>query len=656
MTTFRSSEIRKFQLNHFKEMVQEKLAAELHYFAGSEEQMLAWGTTAEWIFAAIERLEDSHDDLRIIFEHCPPLANERPDIVVVGDDAVLVIEAKTGNSESVAQSKAQVLRYARHLYNYVDVGQKKAIIPVLLRNNAPKKSNFEISDNEPSKSCIIDISPSGLTELLGSISPAQNYESTAPQNWLYNPRPTIIDAARLQFSNTTSENILDSMADDEEITLLLSTCTQLITQAREEKSRIILAVSGVPGAGKTLVGLRLANDENIRDLTSGDDTSAPLYLSGNGPLVEVLTEALARDERARTGCTVTVAREVAMARIRLIHGLTTDKFAVKTHVLVFDEAQRAWDENRMRTKLQRRDLGSESEEILRRMESVDWSVVVCLIGTGQQINDGEKGMLTWTNAVESRLRSGSNWTIYGDRKIAAADRANIDVIVDTPSLNLKVVRRANNASVLGDWVAAILDNNLNLAQNLRSEFRDFPIFITRNLQDAKTWLRRPQKGRYETFGLLASSRSARLSTYGVDAQASAGSSFDWTQWFLDTPPNLNSALTLEVAATEFKCQGLELDETCVCWSWDLVHDKNGWKTRKIRKNNGTWQRNDKKREYAINTYRVLLTRAREGMVIWVPEGDERDPSRNVLEIDRTYEYLVDAGCTPLQYIEHAGPT
>ena len=650
MLTFQLGAIKKLTIEDFSDQVVKELSSSFHYFETSELQMDAWRQSANWVHRTSLQLSDSRDNLRVIFEFNPPLSTERPDLIIVGSDKVLVVEAKTGTQESLLQSKKQVLRYARNLYNYVDIGREKSIIPVLLRTGA--KNSFSPIENfvEPSIDSVLDISPEKFADLLEATNAHQDYGDSAPENWLFNPRPSIVDAARLMFNETSAKDVLISMADDEELMSLINTCEKLTRIAKLNKEHIVLAVSGVPGAGKTLVGLRLANSSSIHDLCSGDDTSSPLYLSGNGPLVDVLTEALSRDERIRRKCSAEEAREVALAKIRLIHGLTSDKFAVRTHVLIFDEAQRAWTEDRMQSKLQKKGLRSEAEEVLQRMESVDWAVVVCLIGTGQQINDGEEGMTTWTKAIKGRRVAGKIWTLYGDANTAKRDGSDTNELVDTPHLHLKVVRRADNASMLGDWVEKMLNGEFVEAANLKKQFPDFPIYITRNLQLAKSWLRDPSRPHFETYGLLASSKSARLSPYGVDAQAAAGMTHDWTQWFLDRPPNLNSSELLEVAATEFKCQGLELDRTCLCWSWDLIPDGPQWRSRKIDKRGGKWMniKNEYRHSYAINAYRVLLTRARLGMVIWVPTGDADDSSRSAQEVDSIFQVLMKSGCSPLE--------
>ena len=648
MLDFRASAIKQKDVEQFCSEVVAGLATALHYFQNSEEQIRAWEVTARWIHNSFVVTPPSSDNLRVIFELSPPLSTDRPDITIVGSDFVLVIEAKTGMHESVTQAKKQVLRYARNLYNYIDVGREKTIVPVLLRLGGSDPIVLLNDHAEPQLTSILDISPGSFPELVSIIEAASTFDETSADKWLFHPRPTIVDAARLMFSNTTDTNVLESMADDDELAELVTTCESLIQKAKDAKKHFVLAVSGVPGAGKTLVGLRLANSQVVHNLCSGDDTAPPLYLSGNGPLVDVLTEALARDERQRTNCSVSQAREVALAKIRLIHGLTTDKFAVRTHVLVFDEAQRAWTEEWMRRKTQDHSLSSEAAEVLQRMESLDWSVVICLVGTGQQINSGEKGMHTWTEAVKTRSLQGHEWALYGDMETAALDDADKEVVIDTPQLNLQIVRRAENASMLGDWVGHLIDGDILAAAEVRQEFQDFPIAVTRSLHKARSWLRDPSRPHYETFGLLASSKSARLGIYGIDAQSSAGMNHDWTQWFLDRPPNLNSSLNLEVAASEFKCQGLELDRTGVCWSWDFIFSETSWTTRKINKGKGNWSKNEKNRDYAVNAYRVLLTRARTGMIIWVPVGDIGDHSRNPFEMDRVFDALVTAGCDPIE--------
>lgn len=164
-------------------------------------------------------------------------------------------------------------------------------------------------------------------------------------------------------------------------------------------------------------------------------------------------------------------------------------------------------------------------------------------------------------------------------------------------------------------------------------------------------MRSQVRARSQTYGLLASSQSKRLHAYGVRVIGSS-ENFNWVDWYLDGPPNLNSSRLLEVAAPEYHCQGLELDYTLLCWSWDLVAEGQQWRPRYLGDRKGAkWYDDDAEAKYSLNTYRVLLTRARQGMAIWVPEGDMRDkndglydPSRNPEEMNEVFSRLVQAGC------------
>ena len=656
--SFSFAKVAEFDEATFIGHVSAELAKNFAAFENLGEQILAWETSAQWLHNAISTAASSNPHARVVFELSPPLELQRSDFTIISGKHIIVGEAKTGSSESVTAAKRQVTEYAKTIFNFVNFSRERIVTPVLVRPKA-KRSVPEMSGGDPvgSISDLIDLHPDDLTTLLRGLESEVSFDATDPSRWLFSPRPSIVSAARLMLSQVSDRQIISTLTDDDELRHVIQACEDLVSQTKEGPDGVrnaVIAITGVPGAGKTLVGLRLAHSEKLKTLTDSEKSSPPLYLSGNGPLVDVLTEALVRDEIKRTKCSRADAEMAAKAKIRLIHGLTTDKFAVQTHVLIFDEAQRAWTEEHMRRKLRREDFGSEAEEILKRMENedLDWSVVICLVGTGQQINSGEKGLHTWVEAIERRnaLGIGKTWKLYVDTSVAHSEGLASSAISYNDSLNLRVVRRAENASSLGDWVNLLLRGQFDEACCLRSEFRDFPIFVTRDLDAARNWLRR-QKKPYETSGLLASSKSARLSIYGVDAQTSAGSTQDWPQWYLDAPPNLNSSQNLEVAASEFNCQGLELDWVGMCWSWDLVLTSGGWTPRKINRRSGRWNKNAAAGDYLINAYRVLLTRARSGMVIWVPRGESTDTSRSPKESDQIFEALLQSGCQPLEETE-----
>jgi hypothetical protein len=656
--SFSFAKVAEFDEETFVDHVSTRLAKNFAAFENQDEQILAWEKTAKWLHKAISEVAASNPNARVVFELSPPLELQRSDFTIISDKHIIVGEAKTGTSENVNAAKRQVTEYTKTIFNFVNFSRERIVTPVLVRPNAKRSTPTLSSDTSVgSISELIDIHPDDLVNIFLGLGTEVSFEATDPSQWLFSPRPSIVSAARLMLSHVSDRSILSTLIDDEELKRVIHTCEDLVARTKDNADGIqnaVIAVTGVPGAGKTLVGLRLAHSDKLRELTESGNSFPPLYLSGNGPLVDVLTEALIRDEIKRTNCSRSAAETAARAKIRLVHGLTTDKFAVKTHVLIFDEAQRAWTEEHMKRKLRRDGFGSEAEEILKRMENEDlgWSVVICLVGTGQQINAGERGLQTWVDAIERRnsIPGGKPWKLYVDDDVVESECLTSSAISRNDALNLRVVRRAENASSLGEWVNLVLEARFDDASLLRTEFKDFPILLTRDLDSAREWLREHKKP-YETSGLLASSKSARLSIYGVDAHTSAGSTHDWPQWYLDSPPNLNSSQNLEIAASEFKCQGLELDWVGMCWSWDLVLTSGEWTPRKINRRSGRWNKNAAAGDYLINAYRVLLTRARSGMVIWVPRGESTDTSRSPRESDRIFEALLQSGCQPLEETE-----
>jgi len=619
-----------------------------------DEQIAAWEETARWLHRGITATQNANPQARLVFELAPPLELQRSDFVILSKSHIIVGEAKTGKTESSSAAKKQAKLYAETLYNFVDYSRSRIVVPLLVRQNAPNKEARPLPASDREEICeLIDLRPEFLDRLLIQLEVEDSYASTDPSNWLLSPRPDIIRAARVMLGETSDRGVVAALTDDDELKAVIAKCEELATRTQDGADGVrnaVIAITGVPGAGKTLVGLRLAHSSFLHTLSEDTESTAPLYLSGNRPLVDVLSEALIRDHCKRTSCSKAEATKYAKSKIRLVHGLTTDKFQVRVHVLIFDEAQRAWTEEHMRQKLGRTDLGSEAEEILKKMEDSElgWSVVICLVGTGQQINSGERGLQTWVEALEQRRskKDGRDWILYVDPQIQAAEGLNSTCIRPEPNLNLKVVRRAHNASALGEWVNQILNSRFEDAALLRAEFPDFPLYVCRDIDIARRWLR-SQTSKFETCGLVASSKSARLSVYGVDAHTSASDAHDWPQWYLEQPPNLNSAKNLEIAASEFKCQGLELDWVGVCWSWDLIHSEEKWIPRKINKRSGRWNKNTAKGEYVVNAYRILLTRARNGMVIWIPEGLKQDISRNPNEVNQTAKLLLAAGCVEL---------
>jgi hypothetical protein len=423
----------------------------------------------------------------------------------------------------------------------------------------------------------------------------------------------------------------------------------VIEGAKVDHRKAVCFVTGVPGAGKTLAGLNIATQ---RSESHADEHA--VFLSGNGPLVDVLREALTRDQAQRTGQSKAHVERKVRAFIQNIHKFrdeyvhTSD--APVEHVVVFDEAQRAWTKNQaskfMQSKRGVADFDmSEPEFLLSVMDRhADWCTVVCLIGGGQEINTGEAGLAEWMAAIRERF---PHWQVHASAQIVQPD---YDLNHDAKAfiageqvrlhdeLHLGVSMRSFRAESLSDLISHLLNGDAETARRALERLENYPIFLTRDLAVAKAWLRKTARGS-ERYGLVASSGAQRLRPEGIHIKAA----IDPPNWFLNDRSDVRSSFYLEEVASEFDVQGLELDFTGVCWDADWRFVDGEWQAWNFK---GTkWQSvHDRfRRLYLKNAYRVLLTRARQGMVIFVPQGDEADPTRPKRFYDETYAYLLSCG-------------
>ncbi len=431
---------------------------------------------------------------------------------------------------------------------------------------------------------------------------------------------------------------------------------EIVNEAVAKHQKVICFVTGVPGAGKTLVGLNVAT-RHRREL---EQPTHAVFLSGNGPLIAVLREALTRDEvarRKRAGERVRKSQvaESVKAFIQNVHHFRDDAL-IETeppfeHVVVFDEAQRAWDlqqtSNFMRRKKKR--VGfcqSEPEFLISYMDRhLDWAVVICLVGGGQEINTGEAGIDAWLGAVRETF---PHWKMFISSRLSDSEYASENALEIArsrrhvrfdDSLHLAVSMRSFRAENVSTFVKAVLDCEIGAArENFTKLATRFPIVLTRNLATAKEWVRTRARGS-ERFGLIASSKAQRLKPHAIDVRVDV----DPVQWFLCDRDDTRSSYYLEDAATEFQVQGLELDWTCVTWDGDLRYCGSHWGYHNFRGTRWCNIVKSDKRNYLRNAYRVLLTRAHQGMVIFVPPGDESDPTRSPEIYDSTFNYLADIG-------------
>ncbi len=600
------------------------------------------------------------DEGWIAFEFVVPRVGRRIDVLLLLRHVLFVLEFKVGERHFAARGTDQVWDYALDLKNFHSTSHDKPIAPVLIATRATAStSSCKLTLGRDGLLTPIHATPRELGEIIEQVLTFCNGAVIDTRQWStgrYSPTPTIIEAAMALYGGHAVQEISRSDASAKNLSGTSDAVSRIIRESRNNGYKSICLVTGVPGAGKTLVGLNIAT----KHINEADDLYS-VYLSGNGPLVAILREALACDRVRRAseiGSKIKKgeARSEVKAFIQNVHNfrdecLVDTERAPNEHVVLFDEAQRAWDHAQtasfMLRKKQRPDFAmSEPEFLISCMDRhSDWAAVVCLVGGGQEINTGEAGIGEWVRAV---LRSFPRWHIHlsprlQDSEFAAGealdllkDRKNVHFHDD---LHLAVSMRSFRAEHLSTFVKHVLDLDAVAARYLLDNLRDrYPIVLTRDLSKAKSWLKAKARGT-ERYGLVVSSQAQRLKPYAIDVRAP----IDPIHWFLDSKEDVRSSYYLEDVATEFHVQGLELDWACVVWDGDFRYTPDGWRHWSFR--GDRWQRirAESRQAYLKNAYRVLLTRARQGMVVVVPTGDSDDPTRSPSYYDATFEYLRSVG-------------
>ncbi len=500
------------------------------------------------------------------------------------------------------------------------------------------------------------VNTSGLATALSAVLAYCPEEQIEPTEWAkgrYQPTPTIVEAATALYAGHDVKALSRSDAGAINLAQTSAQLEHIISESRRLGRKAICFVTGVPGAGKTLIGLNIATR-----YFQPEDELYSVFLSGNGPLVRVLHEALARDKvqqaqirglKLKKG----VAQSEVKTFIQNVHHFRDDCLKdprpPAEHVTLFDEAQRAWDAQQtaafMKQKKGVADFNqSEPRFLISCMDRhPDWAVVVCLVGGGQEINTGEAGIAGWLQAVRDDY---SSWEVFAAPNLTAQEYQAKDLLDALhgrvhyhDELHLSVSMRSFRAEHVSNWVKALLDGEVETARTLYEEFSPkYPVTLTRSLTTAKAWVRDQARGS-ERYGLIVSSQAERLKPHAIDVRPQ----IDPVHWFLNDKDDVRSSYYLEDVATEFQVQGLELDWTCVAWDGDFRRTEEGWSHFSFR--GSKWQRinDEQRRRYQLNAYRVLLTRARQGMAIVVPEGDAGDPTRDPSYYDATYDYLKACG-------------
>jgi hypothetical protein len=583
-----------------------------------------------------------------------PRMGRRIDAVLISGAVIFVIEFKVGESDFSRGDLDQVWDYALDLKNFHEASHGAPILPILVATGAAT-ADLSLPPSHEDLVCppvrsdtiglrgIIDL---GLRSMHGDPLDGVRWGS-AP----YHPTPTIIEAAQTLYAHHSVDAIARHDAGARNLRVTSRRIEELVDEARRNGRKVICFTTGVPGAGKTLVGLNVATRRR-----QAEGPTHAVFLSGNAPLVAVLREALTRDEVARQRALGNRVRkgkvgESVKAFIQNVHHFRDEALRESRppidHVVIFDEAQRAWNREKtalfMRTKKKRSNFTkSEPEFLISYLDRhEDWAVIVCLVGGGQEINTGEAGIGAWLDAINAAF---PQWHVYispelTDSEYAAghaldALRARPDVFLDR-DLHLAVSMRSFRAENVSAFVKAALDCDADLARDAYAKLRRrYPIALTRDLGRARRWIREHARGS-ERYGLVASSEAQRLKPHAIDVRVN----IDPVHWFLNDREDTRSSYYLEDAGTEFQVQGLELDWVCVMWDGDFRSTDGGWAYHSFF---GSGWRNilkEEKQGYLRNAYRVLLTRARQGMVIFVPEGIAEDPTRMPAFYDSTFRYL-----------------
>ncbi len=621
-----------------------------------QSQRNAWVVEVEVLRETLTGLDGD-----VFLEFSIPRMGRRVDTVLLFPQIVFVIEFKIGERKFTSHAYDQVFDYALDLKNFHKESHDKNIVPILLATEAVSQQLMlsQYSDRLFSPVCA---NTQDFGFLLREIISRVSGPEIDPCQWLnsvYCPTPTIVEAAQALYQGHSVEEISRSEAGAENLSKTSEAITQIIVDSRRLRKKSICFVTGVPGAGKTLAGLNIANSWH-----DPENHEHAVFLSGNGPLVDVLRESLARDDVSNSRdigkkLNKSTALTKVKAFVQNIHHFRDDALGSLTapieHVVIFDEAQRAWDLIQtvkfMKSRKGIPDFNmSEPEFLISVMNRhIGWATIICLIGGGQEINTGEAGLAEWFRVLRSMY---PEWSVYISSNLVDSEYTNlidqglfenIHHFEMQSNLHLATSIRSFRAEAVSSFVKSLLDCSIETARQLLVKIiPKFPIVLTRDLLTAKRWLREMARGT-ERYGVIASSEGQRLKPIGLNVKVE----IDPRNWFLNGKGDTRSSYYLEDVATEFQIQGLELDWTCVAWDGDLRFNREKWEYHCFR---GTqWKKinNTERQKYLKNSYRVLLTRARQGMVIFVPEGSIEDHTRRKDFYDHTYDYLRNIGIPEL---------
>lgn len=670
------------------------------------ETATSWDESILWLKEALSKIAENHPEASewsIVMEYVIPVLRKRIDIVILTKNKVLVIEFKGGSSASAKQALTQAKEYVGNLQDFHEETRGRKPIAIALGNFTPNQGAPDLGIGTIANR---ETFPAVLESILKSEG---NEPSLDHHSWVasrYAPIPSIIDAASLIFDGHTIEDLKESKAGDTNIRKTQDAVLAAAKDAKLNRKKKLIIITGVPGAGKTLAGLNARLAIEKADILDKSKEHAA-FLSGNRPLVTILQEVIKRNHHKNQGDTTKNGKPKGKTKAAVsqiighMHEYIEDTFegehAPSARILIFDEAQRAWDEEKMqkwqkkkrtKSRLLAEQWKSEPETVLRLMDRHDdWALVVILAGTGQEIHKGEAGMQGWGEAA----RALPHWEVMAPR-VAIEGRPNVAnsslfkdklppaKFQECEDLFLKVSARTilSGETDTSKWVDCLLAGQADQARECIAN--GLPVFVTRDLTEAKNRLRRLEAATGKQTGLIASSGALRLIAEGVQAPTFAVMQrFKYHRWFLDTAPNssmaplsavletesYHSSRTLESAVSEFEIQGLELRIPLLLWGGDLIFSSTGEPIyRKLSESDCYWNKcadevseteedqessNDQPRSNRIsNKYRVLLTRFREALVVFIPKGNAKDPTLNPDEFNNVYRHFLNCGAIDLK--------
>ncbi len=624
-----------------------------HTFSLEDTQKNAWLRQIEILQKEFKNFQDGY----ILFEYSIPRMGKRIDCVFLLNNVIYCLEFKVGENKYPQHAIDQAMDYAVDLKNFHEESHEKAIVPILVSTEASEvKNNFSMSSDRVSN--VQMVNKENIFKLISGINEKYfSYYQMDFEKWsnsLYKPTPTIIEAAQALYQGHDVKEISRSDSGAFNLSETSDKILEIINYSKENNIKSICFVTGVPGSGKTLAGLNIANKRN-----NSEKNQYTVFLSGNQPLVDVLQESLARDEVKRKKIRKKEALQKTKAFIQNIHHfrddhLDLDRVPIES-VAIFDEAQRAWDRKQTSNFMSRKkgkdgfDM-SEPEFLISVLDRrKDWAVIICLIGGGQEINKGEAGLPEWFAALSDKFE---NWDVHISEEITENEYTrNHDLLskikeeklyIDN-SLHLSTSVRSFRSEYISKFIKSVLDGNFEISEKLYENFKNlYPIVISRDLDKAKAWLKSKARGS-ERFGIVSSAGAKRLKPEGIFANSR---DLKATNWFLNDKDDIRSSYYLEDIASEFEVQGLELDWVCVAWDANLRFE-NQWTYYNFKGSKWNKTLNEDIKMYLKNSYRVLLTRARQGMVIFIPKGSNEDHTRPKIYYDGIYNVFKNIGIEEL---------